>query len=38
MKTKAPAQLILLGAFAALACGVAAAIIAIRVLHTVLAG
>ena len=38
MKAKAPAQLILLAALAALACGAAATIIALRVLHTVLSG
>jgi hypothetical protein len=38
MKTKVPPQLILLTALAALACGAAAAIIAIRVLNTVLNG
>lgn len=31
-------QLVLLAAFAALACGTVAAVIAIRVLHTVLSG
>jgi hypothetical protein len=38
MKTKASPQLILFAALAALACGAGAAIIAIRVLRTVLSG
>jgi len=33
-----PAQLVLLAAFAALACGIAAAVVAIDVLRTVLGG
>jgi len=38
MNTKAPPQLILVAALAALACGAIAVIVAIRVVHTVLGG
>jgi hypothetical protein len=36
--TRKPAQLVLLAALAALACGIAAAVVAVNLLRTVLAG
>jgi hypothetical protein len=38
MNRRVPAQLVLLAALAALACGIAAAVVAIEVLRTVLGG